>query len=103
MYNFRDIAKVHANYIGGPTLMLQITINDNFMFRSSQIFVFCLLVFWPLHLRDFPSVFFHLFHLTLQNVNKDNVIFMYFSNFVTKSDQKPKTKNGMNKTLETEL
>ena len=36
---------------------------------------------------------------TLQNVNKDYIIFLYFCNFVTKSDQKPKTKNGMNETL----
>jgi hypothetical protein len=35
----------------------------------------------------------------LQNVNKDYVIFSYFCNFIAKSDQKPKTKNGMNKTL----
>jgi len=38
------------------------------------------------------------FHLALQNVNKDYVIFLYFRNFVAKSDQKPKTKNGMNET-----
>ena len=29
--------------------------------------------------------------------SKDYVIFSYFRNFVAKSDQKPKTKNGMNK------
>ena len=47
---------------------------------------------------DFLSVFSCLAHLTLQNVNKDYVIFSYFGNFVTKSDQKLKTKNGMNET-----
>ena len=35
-------------------------------------------------------------HLALQNVNKDYAIFLYFPNY--KSDQKPKTENGMNKT-----
>ena len=35
----------------------------------------------------------------LQNVNKDYEIFLYLHNFVAKSDQKPKTKNGMNETL----
>ena len=35
----------------------------------------------------------------LQNVNKDYVIFLYFHNFVAKSDQKPKMKNGMNETF----
>ena len=43
-------------------------------------------------------VFFSLAHLALQNVNKDYVIFLYFRNFVAKSDQKAKTKNGMNET-----
>ena len=46
----------------------------------------------------FFPVFFHLAHLALQNVNKYYVIFSYFCNFVAKSDQKPKTKNGMKKT-----
>ena len=41
----------------------------------------------------FP-VFFCLAHLALQNVNKDYVIFLYFRNFVAKSDQKPKRKMG---------
>ena len=50
-------------------------------------------------MRDFLSVFFRLAYLALQNVTKDYVIFSYFRNFVTKSDQKPKTKNGMNETL----
>ena len=69
------------------------------MFCSSHIFVFCFLVFWSLLLRDFLSIFFRLTHLALQNVNKDYVIFLYFWNFIAKSDQKPKTKNGMNETL----
>ena len=47
----------------------------------------------------FFLVFFRLAHLALQNVNKDYGIFSYFRNFVGKSDQKPKTKNGMNKTF----
>ena len=46
----------------------------------------------------FFPVFFRLAHLALQNVNKDYVIFSYFRNFIAKSDQKPKTKNGMNET-----
>jgi hypothetical protein len=36
--------------------------------------------------------------IMLQNVNKDYIIFMFFCNFVAKSDQKPNTKNGMNET-----
>ena len=40
----------------------------------------------------FPFLF-RLAHLALQNVNKDYVIFLYFRNFIAKSDQKPKTKN----------
>ena len=43
------------------------------------------------------SNYFGLSHLDLQNVNKDYVIFLYFHNFLAKSEQKPKTKNGMNK------
>ena len=62
---------------------------------------FCLLVFGILvTLVAWFSFrfFFRLAHLALQNVNKDYVIFLYFRNFVDKSDQKPKTKNGMNET-----
>jgi len=70
-----------------------------FMFHPSHIFVFWFLVFWFIYLHDLLSIFSCLTHLTLQNVNKENVIFLYFCNFVTKSDQKPKTKNGMNETL----
>ena len=62
------------------------------MFRSSHIFVFWFSVFWSLQLHDFFFIFFHLVHLALQNVNKDYIIFLYFCNFVTKSDQKPKMK-----------
>ena len=36
--------------------------------------------------------------LLLAKYNKDYAIFSYFCNFVAKSDQKPKTKNGMNET-----
>ena len=46
----------------------------------------------------FSFSFFCLAHLALQNVNKGYVIFLYFRNFVNKSGQKPKTKNGMNET-----
>ena len=46
----------------------------------------------------FFSVFFRFAHLALQNVNKDYIIFSYFRNFIAKSDQKPKPKNGMNET-----
>ena len=36
----------------------------------------------------------------LQNVNKDYLIFLYFRNFVAKSNQKPEKKNGTNETLD---
>ena len=49
----------------------------------------------------FFPFFFCLAHLALQNVNKDYITFSYFRNFVPKSDQKPKTKNGMNETIMT--
>jgi hypothetical protein len=65
------------------------------MFCSYHIFIFWFLVFWTLWLHNFLSVFFRLGHLALQNENKDYVIFSYFRNFVDKSDQKPKIKNGM--------
>ena len=68
------------------------------MFRSFHIFVFCFFVFWSLSLRDFHSGSFRLAHLALQNVNIEYVIFLYFCNFVSKSDQKPKMKNWMNET-----
>ena len=61
--------------------------------------IFWFLVFWSPLLRDYLFGFVHLAHLALQNVDKDYVTFSYFCNFVTKSDQKPKTKNGMNKYL----
>jgi hypothetical protein len=47
----------------------------------------------------FVLVFFSLAHLALQNVKKDYIIFLYFRNFIAKSEQKPKTKNVMNKTI----
>ena len=47
---------------------------------------------------SFP-VFFRLAHLALQKVSKGYVVFSYFQNSVAKSDQKPKTKNGMNKII----
>ena len=57
---------------------------------SSHIFVFWYLVFWSLVLQFSFRIFFCLAHLALQNVNKDYVIFLYFRNFVAKSDHKPK-------------
>ena len=67
------------------------------MFCSSHIFIFWFLEFWSFLLPDFLSVFFRLANLALQNVNKDYVIFLYFCNFIAKSDQKPKTKIGWTK------
>ena len=46
----------------------------------------------------FSCLIFRLAHLALQNINKDYVIFSYFCNFVAKSNEKPKTKRGMNET-----
>ena len=74
------------------------------IFYFDQCFVhpiflsFGFLVFWSLYLRVFIQFFFRLAHLALQNASKEYVIFLYFPNFITKSDQKPKTKNGMNET-----
>jgi hypothetical protein len=51
-------------------------------------------------IRDFLSVFFRLAHLDLQNVNKDYVTFSYLRNFIAKSDQKPKMKNGTKETID---
>ena len=45
---------------------------------------------------DFLSGF---YRLALQNVKRDYVIFSYFRNLVDKSDQKLKTKFGMNETF----
>ena len=67
------------------------------MFRSSDIFVFW--YFGHFSCEIFLPGFFCLAHLALQNVNKDYEIFSYFCNFIDKSDQKPKTKNGINETL----
>ena len=36
----------------------------------------------------FLMLLFRLAHFTMQNVNKDYVIFSYFSNFVTKPDER---------------
>ena len=61
---------------------------------------FRLLVFGILvTLVFFLGFFLSLVHLALQNVNNDYIIFFYFLNFVAKSDQKAKMKNGMNKTM----
>jgi len=62
-----------------------------------RLLVFAVLVtFW---LHDFLSVFICLTYLALQNVNKDYVIFLFHCNLVAKSDQIPKTKNGINQTI----
>ena len=70
------------------------------MFLSFHILIFWFLVFWSLWLHDFLFIIFCLAHLALQNVNKDCVIFLYFHNFVHKSDQKTITKNWMNRTID---
>ena len=70
--------------------------------HSYKVNTFCLLVFGILvTLVAWFSfrVFFRLAHLVLQNVNKDYIIFLYFYNFVSKSDQKPKIEIGMNERL----
>ena len=64
--------------------------------------IFSSFVFW--YFDHFSCVIFFPFfprlaHLALQKVNKNYVIFSYFHNFIAKSDQKPKTKNGMNETF----
>ena len=59
----------------------------------SDIFVYWFLVTL---VAWFSFRFFRLAHLALQNVNKDYIIFLYFCNFVAKSDKKPKTKYGIN-------
>ena len=87
-----------------PEIAFEILCFDIFLFHNINIlFVpyFRLLVFGTLvtlvGLFSF-CFFFRLAHLALQNVNKDYVIFSNFRNFFAKSDQKPKTKNGMIKT-----
>ena len=70
------------------------------IFCSSHIFYFGFWYFGNFSCVIFFLVFFRLAHLALQNVNKDYVIFLYFRNFVAKSDQKQKTKNEMNETNE---
>jgi len=76
------------------------SLNPDFSKNVSFIHYFRLLVFGILVtlVAWFSFRFFHLAHLALQNVNKDYIIFSHFRNFVAKSDQKPKTKNGMNET-----
>ena len=94
-----------ANFEGPG--FVQIT-EDEFKARLPQVrFFFTFVSFIPCFLllvfgilgHFSCMIFFPVFclaHLALQNVNKDYVIFSYFRNFVAKSDQKPKTKNGMN-------
>ena len=77
-----------------------------FRFRICVLFhpIFSSFGFWyfsHFSCTIFFPVFFRLAHLALQNVIKDYVIFSYFWDFVAKSDQKPKTKNRMNKTWAT--
>ena len=70
------------------------------MFCSSHILSFGFWYFGLFSCVVFFLVFFCLANLTLPNVNKDYLLFLYFLNFVAKCDQKPKTKNGMNETIE---
>ena len=63
--------------------------------------IFSTFGFW--YFGHFSFVIFFLFFSVLpivpcKKVNIDYVIFLYFRNFVDKSDQKPKTNNGMNDT-----
>ena len=93
----RGIHKSYQNFIKVIGLKSKLQIKSNLSFIPYfHLLVFDILVilvawfsFW---------FFFCLAHLALQNVNKNYVIFSYFHNFVAKSDQKPKTKNGMNET-----
>jgi hypothetical protein len=83
-------------------IAMLLNISKQSMTIVSFIPYFHLLVFWYFgHFSCviFFSFFFRLAYLALQNVNKDYVIFSYFHNFVGKSDQKPTTLNGMNKTF----
>ena len=54
------------------------------IFCSSHIFVFWFLVLWSLYV----SISFLLAHLALQNVNKYNLMFSEFCDFIAQSDQK---------------
>ena len=78
-----------------------IQLNNSFLFCSSHIFVFWFWYFGQFSCVMLFLLFLCLANLALQYVDKDYVIFSYFRNFVTKSDQKPKTKNGMNETFKT--
>lgn len=69
------------------------------MFASFHFGIFVFSYFGHFSCMIFFPVFFRLAHLALQNVNKDYIIFSYFHNLGAKSDQKPKTKNGINKTI----
>ena len=69
--------------------------NDQSNVSFIPYFQFLVFRIWSLQLGDFLSIF---FRLALQNVNKDYVVFLYFRNFVAKSDKKQETKNGMNET-----
>ena len=85
--------------VNGHVLYLDCVIYVSFIpyFRLLVFGILVTLVAW------FSFLFFRLAHLALQNVNKDYVIFLYFRNFVGKSDQKPKTKNLMNETKMTSI
>ena len=74
-----------------------------YMFRSSHFFSFDFWYFDHFSCMIFFPLFFCLAHLALQNVNKDYAIFSYFCIFSAKSDQKPKTKNGMKHRSSTDL
>ena len=60
-----------------------------YMLGSLNILVTCFLFFLVTLVAWFSL---RLARLALQNVNKDYVIFSYFSNFVTKTDKKLKIK-----------
>jgi len=77
------------------------SLNPDFSKNVSFIPYFSFWYFGHFSCVIFFPLFFRLAHLALQNANKDYVIVLYFSNFVAKSDQKPKMKNGMNITKET--
>ena len=88
--------ELQSNYLMNTSI-----ISPKFVFIVSFIPYFCFLVSGILFtliawfsFRSFLSC-----PSCLAKCKKEYVIFSYFRNFVAKSDQKPKTKTGMNKTL----
>ena len=80
-YILRRPQKCEKNYLFHSTL---------FMFGSLHFGIFVFPYFGHFSCVILFMFFFCLAHLSLQNVNKDYIIFSYFHNFVAKSDQKPK-------------